>query len=120
MLGQKVNAHGSVCCGLEPSLYRMPKSWRSFSAVGVPGISAVELARQILKKFGSLRALAQAPLSALLEIKGLKGVKAAQLVTAMEFYRRVGQTLHPRCVHGLEAYRSKVTGPSSHRRGVCV
>jgi len=38
--------------------------------VGVQGINAVELARQVLKKFGSLRALAEAPLSALLEVKG--------------------------------------------------
>lgn len=57
--------------------------------VGVQGKSAVELARQILKKFGSLRALAEAPLSALLEVKGLKGAKAAQLAAAMEIARRV-------------------------------
>jgi DNA repair protein RadC len=57
--------------------------------VGVQGISAVELARQILKKFGSLRAVAEAPLSALLDVKGLKGAKAAQLAAAMEVARRV-------------------------------
>ncbi len=57
--------------------------------VGVQGTSAVELARQLLKKFGSLRALAEAPLSALLEVKGLKGAKAAQLAAAMEVARRV-------------------------------
>lgn len=57
--------------------------------VGVQGTNAVELARQILKKFGSLRALAEVPVSALLEIKGLKGAKAAQLAAAMEFSRRV-------------------------------
>lgn len=57
--------------------------------VGVKGTNAVELARQIIKKFGSLRALAQAPVSALLEVKGLKGAKAAQLVAAMEVARRV-------------------------------
>lgn len=57
--------------------------------VGVKGTSAVEMARQILQKFGSLRALAEAPLSALLETKGLKGAKAAQLAAAMEISRRV-------------------------------
>ena len=36
--------------------------------VGVKGTSAVELARQILKKFGSLRAVAGVPLSALQEV----------------------------------------------------
>jgi len=57
--------------------------------IGVQGTSAVELARQIVKKFGSLRALAEVPLSALLEVKGLKGAKAAQLAAAMEMARRV-------------------------------
>jgi DNA repair protein RadC len=53
------------------------------------GMSAVELARQILKKFGSLQAVARVPLSALLEVKGLKGAKAAQLAAAMEVARRI-------------------------------
>lgn len=43
--------------------------------VGIEGTSAVELARRILKKFGSLRGLAEAPLTALLDIKGLKAAK---------------------------------------------
>jgi len=60
--------------------------------VGVQGMSAVELARQILKKFGSLRALAEVPLLALLEVKGLKDAKAAQLAAAMEIARRVSLT----------------------------
>jgi len=55
--------------------------------IGVRGTSAVELARHILKKFGSLRAVTEAPLSALLEVKGLKGAKAAQLVAAIEISR---------------------------------
>ncbi len=57
--------------------------------VGFQGTSAVELGRQILKRFGSLRAMVEAPVLALLEIKGLKGAKAAQLVAAMEIARRV-------------------------------
>ena len=57
--------------------------------IGFRGKNAVELARQTLKKFGSLRALAEAPLSALLDIKGLKGAKVAQLAAAMELARRV-------------------------------
>src|SRR4030042_621241 len=57
--------------------------------VGVKGTSAVELARQVLKKFGSLRAVAAVPLSALQDVKGLKGAKAAQLSAAMEVARRI-------------------------------
>jgi DNA repair protein RadC len=57
--------------------------------VGMQGTSAVELARQIIEKFGSLRALSEAPLAALLDVKGLKSAKAAQLAAAMEVARRV-------------------------------
>ena len=57
--------------------------------VGVKGTSAVELARQVLKKFGSLRAVAGIPLSALLEVKGLKAAKVAQLAAAIEVARRI-------------------------------
>lgn len=57
--------------------------------VGYRGTSAVELGRQIIKQFGSLRAMVEAPILALLDIKGLKGAKASQLVAAMEITRRV-------------------------------
>src|SRR5207249_2523273 len=50
---------------------------------------AVEMARQLLKQFGSLRAMVEAPVIALLGVKGLKGAKAAQLIAAMEIARRV-------------------------------
>lgn len=56
---------------------------------GFRGTNAVELGRQLLKRFGSLRAMVEAPVHALLEVKGLKGAKAAQLVAAMEIARRV-------------------------------
>ena len=57
--------------------------------VGFKGTNAVELARKLLEHFGSLRAFVEAPPLALLEIKGLKGAKAAQLIAAMELARRV-------------------------------
>jgi len=57
--------------------------------VGFQGTNAVELGRQLLKKFGTLRAMAESPLSSLLEVKGLKGAKVAQLASAMEIARRV-------------------------------
>lgn len=56
--------------------------------VGYQGTNAVELGRQIIKRFGSLRALMEAPLPALQEIKGLGGAKAAQLAAALEIARR--------------------------------
>lgn len=57
--------------------------------VGFKGTNAVEMARQLLKQFGSLRAMVEAPVIALLKFKGLKGAKAAQLIAAMEIARRV-------------------------------
>lgn len=57
--------------------------------VGFEGTNAVELGRKLLKQFGTLRTMAEAPLSALLEIKGMKGAKVAQLAAAMEIARRV-------------------------------
>ena len=57
--------------------------------VGFKGTNAVEMARQLLKQFGSLRAMVEAPVIALLGVKGLKGAKAAQLIAAMEIARRV-------------------------------
>lgn len=57
--------------------------------VGFQGTNAVELGRQLLTRFGTLRAMAEAPLSALLDVKGLKGAKVAQLAAAMEITRRV-------------------------------
>ncbi len=57
--------------------------------VGLKGISAVELGRQLLNRFGSLRGMVEAPLLALLDVKGLKGAKVAQLLAAMEVARRV-------------------------------
>lgn len=56
--------------------------------VGYQGTNAVELGRQIIKHFGTLRAMTEAPLSALQEIKGLGGAKAAQLAAALEIARR--------------------------------
>lgn len=57
--------------------------------VGIKGTNAVEMARQLLKQFGSLRAMVEAPVIGLMEVKGLKGAKAAQLIAAMEIARRV-------------------------------
>src|SRR6266700_2497368 len=59
------------------------------SRVGFKGTNAVEMARQLLKEFGTLRAMVEAPVIAMLEVKGLKGAKAAQLIAAMEIARRV-------------------------------
>jgi DNA repair protein RadC len=102
--------------------------------IGVRGTSAVELARHILKKFGSLRAVAEAPLSALLEVKGLKGAKAAQLVAAIEISRRIAlpdsrKSINLKSTSDAAAYlRSRLHGLSDehfralflNRRGILL
>ncbi|MGR3914861.1 MAG: DNA repair protein RadC [Gammaproteobacteria bacterium] len=57
--------------------------------VGVRGMNAVELARQLLETFGSLRGMAEASTLALLNVKGLKNAKVAQLAAAIEIARRI-------------------------------
>lgn len=84
--------------------------------VGVRGTNAVELARQLLKQFGSLRAMVEAPVIALLGVKGLKGAKAAQLLAAMEVARRVsvpvqrGQLVMKSTAAAAEYLRERLRG----------
>lgn len=56
--------------------------------VGVPGKSAVELGRELLKRFGSVQGMLAAPPSAWDGIKGLGTAKLAQLLAALELGRR--------------------------------
>jgi DNA repair protein RadC len=55
---------------------------------GVKGKSAVDLARQLLARFGSVSALLEAGPVSLAEIPGLGGAKLAQLQAALELARR--------------------------------
>ncbi len=59
-----------------------------FLRVGVTGFSAVDLARAMLKQFGSLSALVAAPLDEFVKIKGLGDAKYAQLQATVELARR--------------------------------
>lgn len=56
--------------------------------VGVTGKSAIELGRDLLSRFGSIRNMMTAPLAAWQEIKGLGKAKVAQLHAALELGRR--------------------------------
>ena len=57
--------------------------------VGVKGQNAIELGRELLKRFGSLREMMAAPFSAWEGIKGLGAAKKAQMLAALELGRRV-------------------------------
>ncbi len=56
--------------------------------IGVPGKSAVELGRELLKRFGSVQEMMVAPLSAWDGIRGVGDAKLAQLLAALELGRR--------------------------------
>jgi DNA repair protein RadC len=56
--------------------------------IGVRGKSAIELGRDLLKRFGSIQNMMQAPLDAWQGIKGLGKAKVAQLHAALELGRR--------------------------------
>jgi DNA repair protein RadC len=57
--------------------------------VGFKGTNAVELARQLLKQFGSLRFLVETPALALLEIKGLKRINTFLMSEKIETYENM-------------------------------
>jgi DNA repair protein RadC len=59
-----------------------------FLRTGIVGVSAVDLARQMLTHFGSLTALVAAPLVEFSSIKGLGEAKFAQLQATVELARR--------------------------------
>ena len=56
---------------------------------GTSGISAIDLARQLLKNFGSLRAIAKANKKDLCRNKGIGDVYYARLQAALEITRRM-------------------------------
>ncbi|GAB4176157.1 MAG: DNA repair protein RadC [Rhodocyclaceae bacterium] len=60
-----------------------------FLRVGVRGKSAVDLARDLLARFGSLRRLTEAPLGEFTRAPGLGRAKYVQLQAAVELARRV-------------------------------
>ncbi|MGZ8262361.1 MAG: RadC family protein [Methylotenera sp.] len=59
-----------------------------FLRVGVTGKSAVDLARDLLKQFGSLNGIFAAPLNALTLVNGIGSSKYAQLQAIFEMSRR--------------------------------
>lgn len=62
-----------------------------FFGTGRQGMSAVELGREILRRFGSLRNLSRAEISELTNIEGVGPAKAAQLSAVFEFGRRLSR-----------------------------
>jgi DNA repair protein RadC len=83
---------------------------------GIRGTSAVELGRQILKHFGSLRAIMSAPLDAWDGIKGLGTAKIAQLQAALELGRRAAlpakreETYVKKTAQAVDYFKARLRG----------
>ena len=58
-------------------------------STGIKGKSALDIAHEIINKYGSIRALSNLPLEQLLEIKGLSDVKIIRIAAALEVARRL-------------------------------
>jgi DNA repair protein RadC len=58
---------------------------------GTKGMSAVQVAQELMKKFLTLDALARAPLGDVAKVKGVGQTKAIQLKAAFELARRLSQ-----------------------------
>ncbi len=56
---------------------------------GVPGVNVMELARQLLKQYGSLSLLARASVSDLAQVRGMGKIKAQILKSALELAKRL-------------------------------
>ena len=62
-----------------------------FLGTGRQGVSVVELAREIIGNFGSLRNLSRSTVEELCQINGIGKAKAAQLCAVFEFGRRLAR-----------------------------
>lgn len=60
-----------------------------FFSTGRAGLSAIDLGREIIARFGSLRALSRASPEELCQMQGIGPAKAAQLAAVFEFGRRL-------------------------------
>ena len=60
---------------------------------GLKGVNAVEIGRQLLQKFGTLQALAQASIADLQKVKGIGRDKAVTLVAAFALARKMAGEL---------------------------
>ncbi|NLT69290.1 MAG: hypothetical protein GXX91_01185, partial [Verrucomicrobiaceae bacterium] len=60
-----------------------------FFSTGRAGMSAVELGREMIQRFGNLRNLSRATTEELCQIPGIGPAKAAQLAAVFEFGRRL-------------------------------
>jgi DNA repair protein RadC len=62
---------------------------------GVKGKTALQIAEEVIARFGSIMGLSNQPLERLLGIKGLSDVKIIRLAAALEIARRIRNEQNP-------------------------
>lgn len=65
-----------------------------FFGTGRQGMSVIDLSRELLEHFGTLRELARAETVELQEIKGIGPAKSAQLAAVFEFAQRIARQVY--------------------------
>ncbi|MBE0597956.1 MAG: DNA repair protein RadC [Desulfuromonadales bacterium] len=88
---------------------------------GASGMSALDHARLLLKRFGSWRALAQASAAELCQVKGIGPAKAAELKAVFQIARRFGSApLRPgeRFTSSVEVFRHYHEQLRDHKKEV--
>lgn len=96
-----------------------------FLRVGIPGKTAVDLARDMLHHFGGLRQLMEAELDSFCQLKGLGPAKYIQLQAVLELSKRYLQTmLHDGdAIHSATAatdYLAQQLRPHPHEVFACL
>ncbi|WP_096086750.1 RadC family protein [Agaribacterium haliotis] len=88
-----------------------------FLRTGCAGMSAVDLARSLLKRFGSLRALLESSVAEFCEARGLGEAKYSQLQAVLEMSRRhLAQSLSRDCsLNSSQAVKDFLTARLRHR-----
>jgi len=79
---EKLAAHG-------PSTLTNPELIAILLRTGVPGKNAIEVARELLEKYGSLRGLSRCDVAELSGVRGIGFAKAVQLVAAFGLGQRL-------------------------------
>lgn len=86
-----------------------------FFGTGRPGMSAIDLGRELLNRFGSLKGISRASIEQLSEINGIGPAKAAQLAAVFEFgHRLAGERFSSEAIDSAESVY-ELLGPEMGR-----
>ncbi|MCL4105647.1 UNVERIFIED_CONTAM: hypothetical protein GTU68_023714, partial [Idotea baltica] len=86
-----------------------------FFGTGRPGMSAIDLGRELIDRFGSLKGISRASIEQLSEVNGIGPAKAAQLAAVFEFgHRLAGERFSMEAIDSSDAVY-ELLGPEMGR-----